>query len=129
MFIRGYANTIKESTIDNKPYHNGGKWFLEKICKQMHTFVHKVNGGERCFFTYYSKIMEKIIKNCLNYIQNICIIKKRFIFYSNKPYKRRIYQLIFLCLCTKSLDEKGDRQEVGICLRFIAKLRRQILIS
>ena len=37
--------------------------------------------------------MEKIIKNYLNYIQNICIIKDEF-FYSHKPRKRRISQMI-----------------------------------
>ena len=26
---------------------NYGCWVLEKSCKQMHTFVHKVNGGEK----------------------------------------------------------------------------------
>ena len=38
--------------------------------------------------------METIIKNYLNYIQNICIIKKILFLYSHKPRKRRIYQLI-----------------------------------
>ena len=40
------------------------------------------------------KIMEKIIKNYLNYIQNICIIKKILILCSHKPRKRRISQMI-----------------------------------
>ena len=31
---------------------NCGKWFLEKICQQMHMFVHKVNGGE--MFVFYT---------------------------------------------------------------------------
>ena len=38
--------------------------------------------------------MEKIIKNYLNYIQNIYIIQKIILFYSHQPRKRRIYQLI-----------------------------------
>ena len=38
--------------------------------------------------------MENIIKNYLNYIQNICIIKKRLMFYSHKPRKQMISQII-----------------------------------
>ena len=65
-----------------------------------HTFVHKVNGGERwsvrklTFVTYYSKIMEKIIKNLLNCIQNVCIIHKRIICYSQKPHKSDFYMTV-----------------------------------
>ena len=53
---------------------NYGRWFG----KQTHTIVHKVNGGERWkLFTFYSKIMEFLLRNQLNYKQNIFIIKKR----------------------------------------------------
>ena len=95
-------------------------------------FVHKVNGGERwsirklTFLTYYSTIMEKIIKNDLNYIQSICLIRKDY-FCIPTNHANGGFLSWFLTFVHKSIEEKGDRQEVGSCLRFIGKLRTKLL--
>ena len=70
-------------------------------------------GQKVILFTYYSKIME-LIKNYLNYIQNICIIKKILILYSHKPRKRRNSPMIS-DVCAKSQWRRkviGKRLEV-----------------
>ena len=59
--------------------------------------------------------MEKIIKNELNYIQKIFIIKKKIIVYSQKPWKRRISDV-----CAQS-------QSARSFLHFKAKLQRKLL--
>ena len=71
--------------------------------------------------------MEKIIYNYLNYIQNICIIRKRLHFYSRKPCKQRISQMISDICAQSQWRRKVIGKKLEVVYVFIAKLHRKFL--
>ena len=89
----------------------------------MHTFVHKVNGGERWFLHFIAKLLRKYLRNHLHviYNQNIFIIKKRIDFPQKtkqmEKFSADFWRPYFSLLSIFSSNKRGKLQIISSYLK------------